>query len=238
MNIIKLIFPPKCCLCEKIVEDENSLCLECWEKIKFIKPPFCCKCSSPLEFNISDEDICLSCIKNNPSYIKLRSAVVYDRNSARIIFKFKFFDKMHLKKFMAKCMAKSAEDILENVDILIPVPLHKKRLVMRKYNQSKLLSDELAKITKKKTIYDFLYKNAHTIPQAKLKQNERMTNLKNKFSINPKYLKDLDKYKHLNFAIVDDVVTTGSTVNECTKTLNEAGIKNVYVISFAKTVRK
>ena len=236
-KILNLIFPPKCCSCEKIVEDEDTLCTECWEKINFIHKPFCSKCSSPMEFNISDSDICINCMNNEPLYIKLRSAVVYNKFSSRIIFKFKFFDKIYLKRFMAKCMAKASEDIIDDIDIFIPIPLHKKRLIMRKYNQSQILADELSKITKKDTIYDFLYKNSHTTPQAKLKKSERLKNLKNKFSINQKYIKNIEEYKNKRFAIVDDVVTTGSTINECVNVLNQAGIKNVYAITFAKTVR-
>lgn len=234
-TIIKLIFPPKCILCEKIVEQDNTLCEKCWEKIKFIKEPFCDKCSSPLEYKVSDKVICTNCIKNKPLYIKLRSAVVYNSFSSKIIFRFKFYDKIYLKKFMAKTMVQSASDIIDKIDVIISVPLHKKRLIFRKYNQSLLLANEIGKITNKKVIYNFLLKNKHTIPQAKLNQKDRIKNLKGKFLINPIYLQEIEKYKNLNFVLIDDVITTGSTITECIKTLNNAGIKNVYVITFAKT---
>ena len=234
-TIIKLIFPPKCVLCEKIVEQDNTLCEKCWEKIKFIKEPFCDKCSSPLEYKVSDKVICANCIKNKPPYIKLRSAVVYNSFSSKIIFRFKFYDKIYLKKFMAKTMIQSASDIIDKIDVIISVPLHKKRLIFRKYNQSLLLANEIGKITNKKVIYNFLLKNKNTIPQAKLNQKDRIKNLKGKFLINPIYLQEIEKYKDLNFVLIDDVITTGSTITECIKTLNNAGIKNVYVITFAKT---
>lgn len=236
--IIKLIFPPKCPLCEKIVEEDETLCKDCWEKIKFIKEPFCDKCSSPLEYKASKKVICAHCIQTKPLYVKLRSAVVYNSFVSKIIFKFKFYDKIHLKKFMAKLMVNAAQDIIKDIDILIPIPLHKKRLIFRKYNQSLLLVEEIAKLTNKQVIYNFIYKNKHTVPQVKLKQKDRIENIKGKFSINENYLKEIDKYKNLNFAIIDDVVTTGSTIKECIKVLNKAGIKNVYVISFAKTFYK
>lgn len=234
-KIIGLIFPPKCVLCEKIVEDEDTLCLDCWKKIRFIKKPFCDKCSTPFDFNIDDHAVCFACLKNQPLYKKARSAVVYNSHTAKIIFKFKFYDKTHLKRFMAKCMAKAASDILPDIDVLIPIPLHKRRLIYRKYNQSLLLANEIAKLSGKTVIRDFLYKTKHTAPQASLKQADRKSNLRDKFAINPKYLAQIEAYKNLNFAIVDDVITTGSTVNECVKVLNGAGIKNVYAISFAKT---
>ena len=234
-KLIKLIFPPKCVLCKKIIETDDMLCPDCWSKISFIKKPYCNKCSTPFDFQVNDNDICLSCIKNKPLYIKARSAVVYDDNVSKIIFDFKFHDKLHLKRFMAKCMYNASIDILDNIDILIPVPLHKKRLIFRKYNQSLLLAKEIGKLSNKNVICDFLYKTKHTTPQVKLKSIDRKNNLKNKFAVKDKYLKEIEKYKNLNFAIVDDVLTTSSTVNECIKALNKIGIKNVYVITFAKT---
>lgn len=236
--IIKLIFPPKCPLCEKIVEEDETLCKDCWEKIKFIKEPFCDKCSSPLEYKASKKVICAHCIQTKPLYVKLRSAVVYNSFVSKIIFKFKFYDKIHLKKIMAKLMVEASKDIMDDIDILIPIPLHKKRLIFRKYNQSLLLAEEIAKLTNKQVIYNFIYKNKHTVPQVKLKQKDRIENIKGKFSINKEYLDKIKEYKNLNFAIIDDVVTTGSTIKECIKVLNKAGIKNVYVISFAKTFYK
>jgi len=231
-----LIFPPKCLLCEKIIEDEDTLCCDCWKKITFIKRPFCDKCSAPFDFNIDDDSVCVPCIKNKPLYIKARSAVVYNNYVAKIIFKFKFYDKIHIKRFMAKCMVSAADDIFKDIDILIPTPLHKKRLIYRKYNQSLLLANEIARLTNKRVLYNFLYKTTHTTPQAHLKQLDRKSNLRNKFAINQEYLDVIGNYRNLNFAIIDDVITTGSTVNECIRAMNDVGINNVYAISFAKTL--
>ena len=237
-NFVNLIFPAKCISCGKIIEEYDTLCKDCWNKIKFIEKPFCNKCSTPLENKISDDDLCANCLKNQNLFIKARSAVIYNNESSKIIFKYKFYDKINMKKFMAKAMLNASKDIINNIDVLIPVPLHKKRLIFRRYNQALFLAKEIAKLSNKSFICDFLEKKKHTIPQAKLKQAERLKNLKDKFSINFKYLKEIEKYKNLNFAIIDDVMTTGSTINECRKVMNENGIKNVYAITFAKTARK
>ena len=235
-KIITFLYPNKCILCSKIIENENSFCQNCWEKIKFIQKPFCDKCSTPYENDIDNNSICINCLKNKPLYVKLRSSVVYNEYVKKIISSFKFNDKTYLKKFISICMIKSSQDILNDIDILIPVPLHKKRLLYRKYNQSLLLCNEIGKLTNKKVICDFLVKKENTIPQVKLNQEERKKNLKNKFTINKKYFSNLKKYKNKNFAIIDDVITTGSTINECIKTLNKYDINNVFAITFAKTV--
>ncbi|GMO62230.1 MAG: ComF family protein [Rickettsiales bacterium] len=230
--LVRLLFPPKCMVCKRIITEYDTICPECWAKVKKIQRPFCAKCSEPLEFKISDDDICLNCLKNEPLYIKSRTAFIYNKFISKIIMRFKFYDETYLKTFMAKNMIDASADIIAQIDILIPVPLHKNRLRQRKYNQSLLLCKEIAKRTGKIVITDFLYKSKHTIPQAKLNQISRKENLKNNFKINKKY-KGL--YKDKNFAIVDDVITTGTTINECVKILNRRGIKNVYAISFAKT---
>ena len=236
-NSINLLFPPKCVYCGKIVEDYDTLCEDCWKKIKFIEKPFCDKCSTPLQEKVSEHDLCAKCLKEHNYFIKARSAVIYNKESAKIILWYKIYDKIHLKKFISKLMFNAAKDIINDIDVFIPVPLHKKRLIFRRYNQALFLAEEIAKLSNKTIIKDFLQRNKYTPPQSKLKRNERIVNLKNKFKINEKYLKAIDNYKNLNFAIVDDVMTTGSTINECIKAMNKCGIKNVYAITFAKTIK-
>ena len=237
-KILKIIFPPKCLICGKIIENDNSFCCECWKKIAPIEKPYCSKCSTPLDFKVSDSDLCGSCLKNNYSFIKSRSAFAYNNIISKVVFKYKFYDDISLAKFMSHKMVHASRDIIDNIDMLVVVPMHKKRLIFRKYNQALLLANEISKITLKPVINDFLIKTKHTTPQAKLKQKNRKTNVVNTFSINKKYLNDIDSYINIRFAIVDDVMTTGSTLNECTKALNKVGINNVYVITFAKTVMK
>ena len=234
-SFISLIYPYKCPICNKIILDKDTFCSDCWKKVKFIHKPFCNKCSAPFEFQVGEDDICLNCINNKPLYIKLRSAVIYNKTISKLIFKFKFYDLTCLRYIMAKYMINASYDIINDVDVLIPVPLHKRRLIYRKYNQSLLLANEIANKTDKIVINDFLIKIAHTTPQVKLRKKDRQNNLKNKFIVNPKYLNNIDKYKSYNFAIVDDVITTGSTINECVKAFNNVDIYNVYVMTFAKT---
>ena len=235
-NVITLIYPNKCVLCNTIIKTNNSLCSNCWKKIHFIHKPFCYKCSRPFKNFINEKDICIKCLKNKPSYIQARSAIVYDTNVSKILFKFKFYGKTFLKKFIAKTMLNVSQDILNNIDIFIPVPLHKKRLIYRKYNQSLLICNELAKYTNKIVLYDFLQKIKHTQPQTTLKYKKKKKNLKNKFVLNTKYLSNIDFYKQYNFAIIDDVITTESTINECIKVMNKYGIYNIYVITFLKSI--
>jgi ComF family protein len=186
-----------------------------------------------MDFKISDDDICLKCAKEQPLYIKARSAFVYNNFISKLIMRFKFYDETYLKTFMAKNMLDASIDIIDKIDILIPVPLHKSRLRQRKYNQSLLLCKEIAGMSGKVIIGDFLLKTKQTTAQAELKQNARKENLKNNFMVNEKYL--MEEYKNKTFAIVDDVMTTGTTINECIKVLNKKGIKNVYAMTFAKT---
>ncbi|MDR2527019.1 MAG: ComF family protein [Rickettsiales bacterium] len=236
MNFLKIflrfLYPPKCVICGKIIQEYDALCENCWSNVKQIVRPFCNKCSSPIEFDISEDSICGACMKEEPKYIKARSAFIYNKAISNVITRFKFFDETYLKRFMALNMVRASQDILDNIDILIPVPLHKKRLRQRKYNQSLLLCEEISKLTKKSFISDFLYKKKHTKQQSSLRKRERLLNLRGKFAVSEKYL---GQYADKNIAIVDDVMTTGTTINECIKAMNKNKIKNIYVITFAKT---
>jgi ComF family protein len=238
-KFLNFIYPPLCVFCKKLIEDENAfLCVECWSKLKFIQEPCCNICSTPLKYKISENDICASCIKQIPLYNKAKAVFVYNDAIAKLIYKFKYYDNTHLSDFFAKIMVKRAGDILNKIDIIIPTPLHKKRLEIRKYNQSGLLATKISKLSKKQCVVDLLQRKKHVAPQVKLKGERRITNLKSVFQINPKYV---DKKKNLcytnkSYLLIDDVMTTGTTINECVKILLRKGAKSVYALTIAKTV--
>ena len=120
-------------------------------------------------------------------------------------------------------------------DIITSVPLHKTRLFSRRYNQSALLCNNLGLLTGKKVNNELLIRHKKTPPQAGLSFNTRINNVKSAFKINPKFLNEIfDK----NILLIDDVITTGSTIDACTKTLLRSGASNVFVLTLAMTVKK
>ncbi len=232
-QIINAIIPPRCLVCSKAVNFDNHLCVECFEKITFITTPYCKHCGTPFARTVSDgEKFCIHCLdeKNKDNIRISRSAVVYDEFSKKIILDFKFLDHIENKKLMANWLNMASSDIFNlGVDLIIPVPLHFLRILSRKYNQSAILADELAKIRKIDVAFDCLKKTKRTLPQVMCSGAERKKNIKGAFKVY-----NIQKIKGKRILLIDDVYTTGSTLKECAKVLIKAGAKSVDTLTVAK----
>lgn len=240
MNILtlltNLILPPRCIKCGKILAEYNGLCPECFSKINFVGKPYCYRCGHQFE-NISDYNpdkryICGQCAKEKKQhFVMQRSAFIYDDNSKQLVIDFKFHDKTSSAEVLANMLFVAGKDIWpENPDYLIPVPLHRDRLRARRYNQSALLCKYLSKKTLIPCDYFSLTRDINTVPQVSLTGTKRMNNLKKAFG-----LKNPEKFIGKNIVLVDDVKTTGSTLKECAKVLQKAGVKNIYTLTLAQT---
>ncbi len=232
-KVIDVIIPPRCLSCGEVVSSDNHLCLECFQKLTFITAPYCKHCGTPFTRTISDgELLCINCLDNKKKdNIRIsRSAVVYDNFSKKIILDFKFLDHIENKKLMANWLNIAGYDIFNlGVDLIIPVPLHFLRILSRKYNQSAILAKEIAKITRIDVAFDCLKKTKKTRPQVMCTGNERKKNVRGAFSVD-----NAQKIKGKRILLIDDVYTTGSTLNECAKVLIEAGAKSVDALTVAK----
>lgn len=226
---IGIIYPYRCPSCRSIV-DNDSFCSSCWKKLFFIEKPYCVICGEQLNVKTDSDLICGKCIKSKYSFDRNFSVFIYNRTIAKAIYKFKFGKKTFLAEFFAKFLAKKMNNV--KIDYLIAVPIHKKRLKIRGYNQSLLLVKEVSKITNIPYISDLLSKDKNTIPQSKLKSSKRKTNLKSVFSLNEKYIENI---KGKNIGIIDDVFTTGSTINECAKILKKSGVNKVFGFTIVKS---
>jgi ComF family protein len=231
-NAVDIVFPHKCLSCKEQVESDGSLCHICWEEIEFITTPQCFQCGTPFEIESSDLSICGQCISNPPKYSKARALFCYNEKSSRIITSFKYYDNTHYSKHFAKWLIRTGNELIKKSDIITPVPLHKLRMISRRYNQSALICNQLGIITGKNVNNEILIRHKNTKPQAGLTFKTRIDNVKSAFRINNRYKNDVvDK----TILLVDDVMTTGSTINACTKTLLKAGAREVFVLTIAAT---
>ncbi|MBR5154725.1 MAG: ComF family protein [Alphaproteobacteria bacterium] len=235
-KIIDIILPPRCLICGKVINSDNSLCGECFSNIKFITNPYCCKCGTPLSCKIDDEKmLCVSCL--NPKIKKLfrmsRSAVVYDDFSKKLVLDFKFLNHLENKKLLVNWLIMAGRDIFdEGVDLIVPVPLHFSRILQRRYNQSAILAKEVAFRKNIKVSFDALSRIRKTAPQVMCAGKERKKNVKGAFKVN-----DIEAIKGKRIVIIDDVYTTGSTLKECAKVLLKAGAKSVDTLTVAKVCK-
>jgi ComF family protein len=236
-KFINLLFPHRCFVCERII-DGVGFCEECIrEKIQFIRQPTCSLCGNNLDIKTSvklseTNYICADCSKNGHIFDKAVSVFVYNEYFAKVVILFKFKNKFFLSKFFFKYLKKKINEFNDAIDFIIPVPMHVKKLRLRGYNQAVLLVKEFEKDGYKNVIYDLLKKTVNGKPQMSLKYRERRLNLRNSFKINENYI---EKIRDKNVLIIDDIFTTGSTVDECSKILKQNGVKKVFVLTIAKT---
>jgi ComF family protein len=223
-----ICFPITCCNCRKIVDSEG-LCLECWKKIKWIDDPKCKICGAPFEINI--DALCPRCIKKKPHFDKAISVFEYDDFSKSIVLKFKHGDATYIGRQLATWLWRVSKDIVDDSSIIIPVPIHFFKRLKRKYNQSELLAQRLGMLGG--ILYEprILRKEKNTPQQEGLSKNTRMKNINGSFGVDPKFSYLLSGK---NVILVDDVLTTGATANECSKILKRHGAKKVFVLTVAR----
>ncbi len=233
-RILEIIFPNHCLYCQQIISAEGLLCSCCWQKLQFITEPKCNICSNPFEFLISENLTCAACLKRRPAYDKAIVIFHYNEIIKKIISDLKYRDKTYIAKKLANFLINKAKKEIDEADFIIAVPLHKKRLRHRKFNQSLIIIQFMLKnISKRKFYPDFLLRIKNTTPQVALSKKQRQKNLTDAFIIKPKYREIV---KNKNFLLIDDVITTGATLENCAKILKKSGAKKVVVLTIAKTV--
>ena len=232
---INTILPPRCAATGEIVDIQGAVSPNFWSELQFIEKPFCPVCSIPFNFEIDDNAICASCLECEPMFDKSRSAVVYNDASRRLILNFKFNDKTSFVHTFVPWLIRAGIELINDADYIIPVPLHHKKLRERRFNQSALIAHEIAKKTKSNYMPDGLIRTRYTVPQKGLSRTARNKNIQGAFLINDPYL---DEFAHKKILLIDDVLTTGSTLNECARILKNAGAKEVNTLTIARVTKE
>ena len=223
------ILPPVCPMCNHPVDEPHMLCADCFKQLNFITKPYCQKCGRPFEFDIKGDMICGSCLKKMPIYNQARSVFVYDEGSKKLILPFKHADRTDLTHILSQFLLKEYHRLISEADVIIPVPLHITRLFLRRYNQSALLANRLAHITHRRYLPNVLKRIRATSSQGHLSAEQRQKNIHNAFHVAKPEL-----IKGQKILLVDDVMTTGATVSECTKILLKAGAERVDVLTVCR----
>lgn len=172
-------------------------------------------------------------MKDEPYFTKARAVFIYDDKSAHMVTSFKYSDRLESRASYARWMARVGTEMLQEADYLIPVPLHFRKLLSRQYNQAALLATTLGKISGKKVLVNGLLRHKNTVTQASFNRRIRLQNIRGAFKVNPKFI---DVLQDKNILLIDDVITTGATADECAKILLKAGAARVEVLTLAKTI--
>ncbi|WP_340641748.1 ComF family protein [Rickettsiales endosymbiont of Peranema trichophorum] len=220
---ISIVFPPSCVLCKRHAPFDFELCDICLSDIKFIDSSICVICGIRHAFN--------TCTSPYPT----EAAIIYNKTAARLLYSFKYKDKTRIGKIFGVWLRECGKNIIQNSNIIAPVPLHRQRLQKRKYNQSLILAQEISKHYKHiKLIPNLLLRRKNTTPQYQLTSTERIGNISNAFECNPRYASMISGKRIL---IVDDILTTGATTKECARALDGLEPCQVSILALARTVR-
>ena len=227
-----LVFPPICVGCREATPDGGRfrhLCLACGERIDFVHPPHCTTCGHPFYGEVEGERLCPHCESLVPAYREGRTAVLLKGPARAIVHELKYHQGLHVLEDIERIFQNSPGVLeLARGAALVPVPLHPRKQRERGYNQSQLIAACLARVAGGgASVVELLRRKADTLSQTHHDRRARQANLKNAFALAPG--RTISAAQH--YVLVDDVFTTGSTLNACALELRRAGALNLDVIT-------
>lgn len=232
---LDLLLPPRCLGSGKIVDAPGMLDAGFWMELAFVSAPACDCCGLPFSFGVAEGSLCAACIDTPPDFDRARAAVVYNDASRQLILDFKYGDKTHAVKSFLPWMLRAGATLLPETDIILPVPLHARRLWQRRFNQSALLAQALGRAAGVACLPDGMTRKRHTPPQKGLSRSERHSNVRGAFAVSPRHASAI---KDKRVMMIDDVFTSGATLNECARVLKRAGAAQVFVLTLARVTRE
>ncbi|MEE2690840.1 MAG: ComF family protein [Pseudomonadota bacterium] len=231
---LDFILPPTCPISGERVAAPGTLSAAGWARLSFIDDPVCARCGYPFEHDHGESAECAACIAEPPAFEAARAAVAYDDASHSLVTAFKYADRTELAPLLAGWLARAGAPFLRPETVLVPTPLHRRRLLARRYNQAGLLAVGLSKLKGLPVLHDALLRTRPTPPQARLSAQGRKRNVEGAFAVREERREEL---KGRAVVLIDDVLTTGATLSACARALKRAGAARVDALVLARTAR-
>ena len=232
-SFIRILYPANCVLCQiPLMIEEIHLCISCVKKIEPLKVPICLRCARSLAPYGNHRLICSQCRSERPYYDRGFALVPYEEPIKNIFHQIKFQKKLWLIKIFSGLLERLPSSEMINYEMIVPVPLDSRRERERGFNQALIIAQMLSGLNLKNTpqIKKVLAKKKRTLPQSQLKREERLNNLENVFS-----LRQRGAVRGKQVLLVDDIFTTGTTINECARILKEDGAERVDFFTIARS---
>ena len=232
-TVLDAALPPLCPSCREPLGDGAGLCASCWSKLSLIEPPFCARLGIPFTYDPGPGLLSMEAMAHPPAYDRARSAVRYDEVARKLVLAFKYADRLDFAPMMGTWMARAGRELLTDADALMPVPLHWRRLWARRFNQAAALAGAISGISHVPVLHDVLKRVRATPQQVGLSKTQRADNVQGAFRV-PDEARALVSGRRI--VLVDDVLTSGATVDTCARALLRAGAAHVDVLVFARVV--
>lgn len=238
---LDLLYPPRCRSCGEPIRgpDARCFCPECTRSIRLIAHPLCDICGQPFIDAAGEDHSCGACLSRPPTFTRARAWACYPRDEGQedplrtVLQRFKYGKKVSLGPPLGKLLSSSALAFFRDVslDLVVPVPLHPRRLRWRGFNQAAILAREIGRSWHMPMDPFILFRSRETVPQTGLKGDERRKNVSGVFRVEKG-----ESVRNKRLLLVDDVYTSGATVNECSRVLRRAGAVEIYVLTLARAV--
>ncbi len=231
--LLDLVLPYRCAACGDIVAGEPGFCADCWKKLSFITRPQCSQCGEPFELAVAAGTRCGACLAQPPAWSAARAVWRYEDAAREPILRLKYGDRTDLVQLFARYLAPKLPELGDAASLILPVPLHRWRLFQRTFNQSGLLVQALQRQTGWPASLSALRRIRRTRPQQGLSRADRLKNVRAAFDVPPDQ-RALIKGRAI--ILVDDVITTGATLDACARVLLRTGAADVKVLTLARVV--
>lgn len=234
-RVLDAVLPPLCLSCGAVVAEPGSLCPQCWGRMGFLSAPHCHACGHPFDVDSGGEGemLCGPCLAKPPPWGRARAVLRYDDASKPLILRFKHADRLEGAPAFARWMVRAGAELLAEAEILVPVPLHRWRLLARRYNQAALLALAVGRQSGVAVAPDALIRLRRTLSQGHMDREQRRRNVAGAFAVSERR-RDLVTGKRV--VLIDDVLTTGATLGECARVLLKTGAARVDVLTLGRVV--
>jgi ComF family protein len=232
IHMLETVFPQLCAACREPVGGEGGFCAACWSALTFLDGPACACCGSPFAVDAGEGSLCAACLARPPAYAKARALLAYDEDSRAAILALKHADRLELVPGFSRWLARVGRPLLEDCDLIVPVPLHRGRLWLRRYNQSAELARRLGRDWDRPYDPLALVRSRRTASQGEMPSaRARRRNVLSAFGV-----PDPALVRGRKVLLVDDVLTTGATAEACARALRRAGAVEIAVLTLARVV--
>ncbi|HZZ61774.1 MAG TPA: ComF family protein [Roseiarcus sp.] len=229
---VDALYPPTCLACRAATDAHGALCPRCWSAMRFIERPYCERLGTPFEQDLGEGLISPQAMADPPVFARARAVARFEDGPARmLVHRLKYSDRAELARPIGRWMARAGADILGDADLIAPIPLHPVRLWRRRFNQAAMLTREVSRETGKPCDVGALLRVKATPSQVGLSRAQRAENVQGAFRVGPGA-----QVRGRKVVLIDDVLTSGATVNAAARALLRAGASSVDVLVFARVV--